>query len=115
MEHQPNNGVSDDSAAPIPATNGGTAGLNPELAAPDAMAAAMMMSGQTFIPDPSLGTTAISDPSIMAPMMFSNGHAATGLALPDKAITAGKGSLRSHSLTHSLLWCRISISQFLIR
>ncbi|KAK1242557.1 hypothetical protein MKX08_005369 [Trichoderma sp. CBMAI-0020] len=86
MEHQPNNGVSDGSTAPIPATNGGTAGLNPELAAPDAMAAAMMMSGQAFIPDPSLGTTAISDPSIMAPMMFSNGHAAAGLALPDKAI-----------------------------
>ncbi|PTB41367.1 uncharacterized protein TrAFT101_010021 [Trichoderma asperellum] len=93
MEHQPNNGVSDGSAAPIPATNGGTAGLNPELAAPDAMAAAMMMSGQAFIPDPSLGTTAISDPSIMATMMFSNGHAAAGLALPDKAITADEIAL----------------------
>ncbi|UKZ71771.1 uncharacterized protein TrAtP1_012718 [Trichoderma atroviride] len=92
MEHQPNNGVSDGSTAPIPATNGGTAGLNPELAAPDAMAAAMMMSGQAFIPDPSLGTT-ISDPSIMAPMMFSNGHAAAGLALPDKAITADEIAL----------------------
>ncbi|GFP57268.1 DNA damage tolerance protein RHC31 [Trichoderma asperellum] len=93
MEHQPNNGVSDGSAAPIPATNGGTAALNPSLAAPDAMAAAMMMSGQAFIPDPSLGTTAISDPSIMAPMMFSNGHAAAGLALPDKAITADEIAL----------------------
>ncbi|KAL6901744.1 hypothetical protein GGI43DRAFT_422558 [Trichoderma evansii] len=93
MEHQPNNGVSDGSTAPIPTTNGGTAGLNPELAAPDAMAAAMMMSGQAFIPDPSLGTTAMSDPSIMAPMMFSNGHAAAGLALPDKAITADEIAL----------------------
>ncbi|KAM0461812.1 hypothetical protein ACHAO4_000997 [Trichoderma viride] len=93
MDHQPNNGVSDGSTAPIPATNGGTAGLNPELAVPDAMAAAMMMSGQAFIPDPSLGTTAISDPSIMAPMMFSNGHAAAGLALPDKAITADEIAL----------------------
>ncbi|PNP38040.1 hypothetical protein TGAMA5MH_10139 [Trichoderma gamsii] len=93
MEHQPNNGVSDGSTAPIPATNGGAAGLTPELAAPDAMAAAMMMSGQAFIPDPSLGTTAIPDPSIMAPMMFSNGHAAAGLALPDKAITADEIAL----------------------
>jgi ubiquitin-like 1-activating enzyme E1 A len=113
MDHQPDNGVGDGSTAPItapiPATNGGTAGLNPELAAPDAMAAAMLMSGQAFIPDPSLGTTAISDPSIMAPMMFSNGHAAAGLALPDKAITAGKtNSLRSFPLL-------APISQSLIR
>lgn len=115
MDHQPNNGVSDGSTAPIPATNGGTAGLNPELAVPDAMAAAMMMSGQAFIPDPSLGTTAISDPSIMAPMMFSNGHAAAGLALPDKAITAGKYSLRSLALTHSLFCRKTPISQILIR
>jgi ubiquitin-like 1-activating enzyme E1 A len=88
MDHQPNNGVSDANTAPISTTSDGASGLNPNLVAPDAMAA-MMMPGQAFISDPSLGTTAISDPSIMAPMMFSNGNAAAGLAVPDKAITAG--------------------------
>ncbi|KAK4064006.1 uncharacterized protein Triagg1_9334 [Trichoderma aggressivum f. europaeum] len=87
MEQQPNNGVSEAGAAPILNTNGGASAMNP-----DAMAA-MIMSTQGFIPDGSLAATAITDPSIMAPIMFNNGNPAAGLAMPDRAITADEIAL----------------------
>ncbi|KAH0523624.1 hypothetical protein TsFJ059_008601 [Trichoderma semiorbis] len=87
MEQQPNNGVSEAGAAPILDTNGGAAAMNP-----DAMAA-MIMSTQGFMPDGSLAATAITDPSIMAPIMFNNGNPAAGLAMPDRAITADEIAL----------------------
>ncbi|PTB74232.1 hypothetical protein M440DRAFT_1393343 [Trichoderma longibrachiatum ATCC 18648] len=83
MDQQPNNGVSDVAAAPIPDTNGGVPGLNPALAVPTSMPP-MMMPGQAFIGDPSLGTTSLPDAPATAPFMYSNGNG----ALPDKAITA---------------------------
>ncbi|KAL7788301.1 hypothetical protein V8C37DRAFT_238964 [Trichoderma ceciliae] len=93
MEHQSDNGANDANAAPILDSGGGASGLNPDLIALDAMAAATMMPGQPFISDPSLVATAISDASIMAPVMFNNGNVAAGLALPDKAITADEIAL----------------------
>ncbi|OPB45131.1 hypothetical protein A0O28_0073370 [Trichoderma guizhouense] len=87
MEQQPNNGVSEAGAAPILDTNGGASAMNP-----DAMAA-MIMSTQGFMPDGSLAATAITDPSIMAPIMFNNGNPAAGLAMPDRAITADEIAL----------------------
>ncbi|UKZ56554.1 hypothetical protein TrVGV298_010392 [Trichoderma virens] len=87
MEQQPNNGVSEATAAPILDTNGGASGMHP-----DAMAA-MMMPAQGFMPDGSLAATAITDPSIMAPIMFHNGNAAAGLTMPDRAITADEIAL----------------------
>ncbi|KAL7930494.1 hypothetical protein V8C35DRAFT_330486 [Trichoderma chlorosporum] len=87
-QQQPENGVGEASAAPILDTNGGLAsGLNP-----DAMAA-MMMPAPGFMPDGSLAASAITDPSIMAPIMFSNGNAPAGLAMPDRAITADEIAL----------------------
>ncbi|PNP49727.1 hypothetical protein THARTR1_09495 [Trichoderma harzianum] len=87
MEQQPNNGVSEAGATPILNTNGGASAMNP-----DAMAA-MIMSTQGFMPDGSLAATAITDPSIMAPIMFNNGNPAAGLAMPDRAITADEIAL----------------------
>ncbi|KAH0495421.1 hypothetical protein TgHK011_008976 [Trichoderma gracile] len=78
MDQQPNNGVSDVAAAPIPDTNGGVPGLNPEIAVPTSIPP-MMMPGQGFIPDA----------SATAPFMYSNGNG----ALPDKAITADEIAL----------------------
>ncbi|KAL6889829.1 hypothetical protein HDV57DRAFT_508076 [Trichoderma longibrachiatum] len=88
MDQQPNNGVSDVAAAPIPDTNGGVPGLNPALAVPTSMPP-MMMPGQAFIGDPSLGTTSLPDAPATAPFMYSNGNG----ALPDKAITADEIAL----------------------
>ncbi|KAL7960618.1 hypothetical protein V8C34DRAFT_276087 [Trichoderma compactum] len=87
MEQQPNNGVSEVGAAPILDTNGGASAMNP-----DAMAA-MIMSTQGFMPDGSLAATAITDPSIMAPIIFNNGNPTAGLAMPDRAITADEIAL----------------------
>lgn len=94
MEQQPNNGVSEAGAAPILDTNGGASAMNPDVMA------AMIMSTQGFMPDGSLAATAITDPSIMAPIMFNNGNPAAGLAMPDRAITAGK--------THPLSQCFVT-------
>lgn len=89
MDHQPNNGVSDVAAAPIPDPNGGVPGLNPDLAVPTSIPPMMTMPGQGFIPDQSLATAAIPDASATAPLMYSNGNG----ALPDKAITADEIAL----------------------
>ncbi|KAL7948292.1 hypothetical protein V8C42DRAFT_314012 [Trichoderma barbatum] len=88
MENQSNNGVNEAGAVPtLDNANGGAAAMNP-----DAMAA-MMMPAQGFMPDGSLAATAISDASIMAPIMFNNGNAAAGLTMPDRAITADEIAL----------------------
>lgn len=95
MEQQENSqGGADQAAAPGP-------NAVPDLTAPpDLMNPlnpdAFMMSGQPFMPDPSMGGIPMADPSLMMPIMLANGNMPAQQQA--NGISAGQFSLLSASL-----------------
>lgn len=97
MEQQPSQGADGANTVPIVHLNGSNPGLDQDLINnPEAMVA-MMMPNQPFTTDPSVGAMSMPDPSLMAPVIFTNGDAAATSPLADITITAGNSSLSAAS------------------